>query len=65
MSAKSTALCMNLLRCFHIFMSFLKRMNSYRFSDVIFVKIRLIFILYNADTEIERVKQYDYQKNGK
>ena len=28
-----------------------KRMNSYRFSDVIFVKIRLIFVLYNADTE--------------
>ena len=51
MSAKSTALCMNLLRCFRIFMSFLKRMNSYRFSDVIFVKIRLIFVLYNADTE--------------
>ena len=26
-------------------------MNSYRFSDVIFVKIRLIFVLYNVDTE--------------
>lgn len=46
-------------------MNFLKKTSSYRFSDVIFVKIRLIFILYNADTEIERVKQYDYQKNGK
>ena len=42
---------MNLLRCFRIFMSFPKRMNNYRFSDVIFVKIRLIFVLYNADTE--------------
>lgn len=46
-------------------MSSRKRMNSYHSFNVIFVKIRLIFILYNADTEIERVKQYDYQKNGK
>ena len=43
-------------------MSFRKRMNSYRFSDVIFVKIRLIFVLYNADTEIERVNSMTIRK---
>ena len=37
-------------------------MNSYRFSDVIFVKIRLIFVLYNADTEIERVNSMTIRK---
>ena len=36
-------------------------MNSYRFSDVIFVKIRLIFVLYNADADT-RAPLLSYEK---